>query len=264
MATSLLSLKRAGDTAKPGRVMLHGTHGIGKTSLGAAMPEPVYLQTEDGLIDPGLADVPTFGLLDTFEAFWGAIEALGNEDHGFQSVIIDSADWLQPLVWAEACRRNKWQDIEQPGYGKGYLAADEVWREVLRALTGLRDYRNMAVLIIAHTEVKRFDPPDSEPYDRYQPKLHGRASALIQEYVDGVFFMNYRVSLVKDDPKDKDSRVRGSGRGQRVLYTEERPTHLAKNRWRMPPMIEMPDQPEQMWAAVAQYLPYYRNMQQQG
>ena len=74
--------------------------------------------------------------------------------------------------------------------------------------------------------------------------------------------MNYRVSIVKDDPKSKTSRVRGVGGGQRTLCTTERPSHLAKNRWRMPDSINLPDTPEAMWQAVAVHLPFFASTQQ--
>jgi hypothetical protein len=234
--------------------LVYAPHGIGKTSLAAGAPDPVFLQTEDGL---GMIDAATFGLLTTYAEVIQAIDVLGAEAHDFKSVVIDTMDWLEPIVWTEACRLNGWANIEQPGYGKGYVAVQDVWRAVLERLTALRDIRSMAVIMLAHCHVKRFDPPDSEPYDRYQPKMHDKASALIQEHADGVMFMNYRVSIVKDNPKDKDSRVRGVGGGSRVVYTTERPSHLAKNRWRMPDQIVMPDEPEQMWPKLAEALPFY-------
>ena len=254
MAVSMASLRRGGEI-KPNRVMLYGTHGVGKTSLAAAAPAPVFLQTEDGL-----ATIPadTFGLLRTYGDVVDAIATLANEPHDFKTVVVDSLDWLEPVVWTEACRANGWANIETPGYGKGYVAALDTWRLLLDGLSVLRDERGMGVILLAHAEVKKFEPPESEPYDRYQPKLNAKTSALIQEHVDDVLFVNYRVSLIKDNPKEKNSRVRGVGGGQRVLYTQERPSHLAKNRWRMPETIILPDEPEKMWSAVAEHLPFYK------
>lgn len=253
MAINMASLRRSG-APKPPIIATYAVHGVGKTSFAAGMPKSVFMQTEDGL---GIIEADTFGLLTTFEAVMDAIMSLYNEPHEFQSVVLDSADHLEPLIWAEACRVNKWANVEQPGYGKGYLATVDTWRNVLDGLSALRDERGMAVHIIAHTEVKKYEAPETEAYDRYQPKLHKLASALVQERADAVFFMNYRVSLVKDNDKDKDSRKRAVGGGQRVLYTTERPSHLAKNRFRMPDSISLPDDPAGMWPAVAQHIPFY-------
>lgn len=251
MAISLASLKRTADR-KPLRAMIHAVHGIGKTSLAAGTPAPVFLQTEDGL---GMLDAPTFGILRTYDEVMQAVTALYQEPHEFGTVVLDSVDWLEPLIWAETCRSNNWPSIEHPGYGKGYAAAVDIWRTVLDGLNALRDERGMMVLMLAHTEPKRFESPEIEAYDRYAPKLQKSASALIQEHVDCVWFMNYRISAVRDDKKDPNSRVRAVGGGQRVLYTEERPSHLAKNRYRMPASIPLPDTPEAMWPEVAKHLP---------
>ena len=143
--------------------------------------------------------------------------------------MIDSVDWLEPLIWQKACQENGWKDLEQPGYGKGYVAALDLWRRYLDRLNTLRDDRDMAIIQIAHTDIKRFDSPEHEPYDRYVIKLHARAAALLQEHSDVVLFANYRISTVKSDVGFNKKVTRALGSGERVLYTAERPAFLAKN-----------------------------------
>lgn len=75
----------------------------------------------------------------------------------------------------------------------------EFWRQYLDGLNALRDERGMTVVQIAHTDIKRFDSPEHDPYDRYVIKLHTRAAALLQEHADIVLFANYRISTVKAD-----------------------------------------------------------------
>ena len=65
----------------------------------------------------------------------------------------------------------------------------------LRCTTALTPPR----IQIAHTDIKRFDSPEHEPFDRYVIKLHARAAALLQEHSDVVLFANYRISTVKSD-----------------------------------------------------------------
>jgi hypothetical protein len=259
MAISLSSVTRT-SRPKPDRIVYYATHGLGKTSLAAGAPNPIFIQTEDGL---GALDAPTFGLMRSYSDVMEAIGELYTQEHEFQTVAIDSADWLEPMVWSEACRMNGWESIETPGYGRGYAAALDVWRSVLDGLNALRDERNMTVITLAHAEIRKIEPPDSDSYDRYQPKLHKGASALIQENADSIFFGQYRLSLIKENPKDKNSRSRAVGGGQRVIYTTERPSHLAKNRWRMPDQISLPDNPEPsaLWDTVAQHIPYYNQNQ---
>ena len=54
----------------------------------------------------------------------------------YYTVIVDSADWLEPLIWKQACAIHKWGSIEEPGYGKGYVAALDLWRASLGAVAG--------------------------------------------------------------------------------------------------------------------------------
>jgi hypothetical protein len=252
MAVSLASLKRKRDI-KPPRAMIYGTHGVGKTTLGANAPSPVFIQLEDGLT----TDTPTFGLMANFTEVMEAIGELYSQEHEFLTVVFDTIDWLEPLIWAEACARNNWASIEDAGFGKGYLAASTVWREFLDGTNALRNERNMTVLLLAHAEVKRFDSPDTDPYDRYQPKLHRLASALVQENVDTILFATRLISTVKIDAKDKNSRVRGVGGGQRVLYTEERPAYIAKNRDDMPQQILLPDNAAGAWSTLAGHFAFF-------
>jgi hypothetical protein len=166
-------------------------------------------------------------------------------------VVVDSLDWLEPLVWQHTAQANGWTDIEQPGYGKGYVTALDTWRTFLDGTNALRDARGMAVILIAHAEIRRFDSPETEPYDRYQPKLHARASALVQEHVDAVLFANYRISTLKSDVGFNRKVVRGVSGGDRLLHTAERPAFLAKNRFGLPETLPL------AWTELAKRIPFY-------
>lgn len=245
MAISLSSLQRR-STPKPPRILCYGTAGIGKTTLGTDAPNPVFIQTEESEVS-----VPTFGLLRSFEAVMEALAALYAEAHEFKTVVVDSLDWLEPLIWQHTAAQNGWPDIEAPGYGKGYMAALETWRAFLDGLNALRDDKGMTIILIAHAEIRRFDSPETEPYDRYQPKLHRGASALVQEHVDAALFANYRVSTVKSDLGFNKKAVRGVSGGDRLLHTNERPAYLAKNRWSLPDQIPLD------WARLAASIPFF-------
>jgi hypothetical protein len=246
MAISLASLNRA-TALKPPRILIHGVHGVGKTTFAAGASDPVFILTEDGL---GTLDVPHFPLARTFDQVMQALASLYAEEHAFKTLVVDSADWLEPLVWARVCKDQGWKSIEDAGYGKGYVNALDLWREYIEGLNALRDDKGMAILQIAHTDIKRFDSPESEPYDRYVIKLHSKASALLQEHSDIVLFANYRVSTVKADVGFNKKVTRALGSGERLLHTAERPAFLAKNRYGLPDTLAM------SWDALADALPH--------
>ncbi|NOX39858.1 MAG: AAA family ATPase, partial [Alphaproteobacteria bacterium] len=118
-------------------------------------------------------------------------------------------------------------------------------------LDALRNDRGMTVIQIAHTDIRRFDDPERDPYDRYLIKLHARASALLQEHADVVLFANYRISTVKSDVGFNKKVTRALGSGARVLYTKERPAFLAKNRFNLPDSMDLD------WSVFADAMPHF-------
>ena len=235
MAISLASLRQATSLTPP-RMLIHGVAGVGKSTFAANADNPVVIATEDGL---GMLKVASFPVAKSFDEVMEGLAALYSEPHEFRTVVVDSVDWLEPLIWKKACEDNRWGSIEEPGYGKGYLAALDLWRQYLDGLNALRDERGMTVIQIAHTDIKRFDSPEHEPYDRYVIKLQARASALLQEHSDVVLFANYRISVSKSDVGFNKKVTRALGSGARVMHTEERPAFLAKNRYGLPETLPL-------------------------
>lgn len=232
MAFDLKSIKRNEALAAP-RLLVYGVEGIGKSTFAAGAPSPIFIQTEDGL---GSLQVDHFPLATNVSHVLDAMAALFNDKHDFKTVVIDSLDWLESFIWREIESKYDAKDL---AYGKGAMIAAERWREILDGLNALRNERGMIVVLLAHTEIKRFDSPETEPYDRYQPKLQARSSALVREWCDAVLFANYKTIVKKDDVGFNKTVSRGISTGERLLFTAERPAYMAKNRYALPESIPL-------------------------
>lgn len=239
MAISLASIAKTTRASAPPRIVLHGLQGVGKSTFGAGAYQPIFLPFEDGLT--GL-EVDAFPLIRTFEDALAALDSLATGEHAFGTVVLDSADWLEPLIWNRVARDAGKDSIEAIPYGKGYFEAAAHWRTVLDKLNALRG-RGIASIVIAHTEIKRFDAPDTDAYDRYQIKLHRSASALLVEWADVVGFAQQETALKKEQ-QGFQQRVRGIATGRRVLRVNETPAYLAKNRFNLPDPLPLE------WAAL--------------
>lgn len=246
MAISLSDIKRS--TLGAPRIVLYGVPGIGKTTEASFAPAPIFIPVEDGL---GQLDVATFPQPQSYQAVVECINALLREEHEYQTVVLDSLDQLEPLIWQHVCKEGGKQSIEDFGYGKGYTAAAQVWRELLAGLDALRD-RGIAVLLVAHSTVVKFEAPDTDPYDRYQLRLHKAADAAICDWADCVLFAKDEVSAVTSGPKGSE-RKRGISTGKRVVYTTERAAWRAKNRYRLPAEILI-KQPGDLWAVLQNHI----------
>lgn len=250
MAISLGSLNSTKNN-KPPLAVIYGVHGVGKTALAAEFPDPYYLPTP-GEEPPADTEMPTPGTAESYQDIVDTISWLLTEPHDFKTFILDSLDGAEPLIWAATCARNGWSTIEDAGFGKGYVAADVEWRDLLAGLQALRD-AGMAVVLLAHTEITRFDSPTSDPYSRYGIKLHKRSSALVQESAQLVGFVNYRHTLKEKEVGFNKKVGHAEGSGERQIHLEERPGFLAKSRYATPSAITF--KKGKGWEELSKYMP---------
>ncbi|KPK68886.1 MAG: oxidoreductase [Acidithiobacillales bacterium SM23_46] len=220
----------------PRRTLFYGIHGIGKSTFGSMAEKPIFVQTEDGL---GEINCKRFPLAHRYNDVLMALGELYTESHEYRTVVIDSLDWLERLIWAQVCQNRGVESIEDIGYAKGYTFALTQWREVLAGLEALRNEREMMIILIAHAKIERFENPETEGYDRYSPRLHKTASAIVQEWCDEVLFATYKVLTRKVDEQFGRAQHRGIGTGERIIRTTERPAHVAKNRLSLPDEIPL-------------------------
>lgn len=251
MAISLASLRRA-DARLPPLLLVYGTAGMGKTSLALEAPDPVYVQIAPERPPAGL-DPLGFGELSDYGQILEAMGALYTGEHGHRSLVVDSLDALEPLVWRETCLRNQWKDIEQPGYGKGYLAADHVWREFVAGCEALRRERGMTVIWLALAEATPHEEPGAQPYRRYGLRIHKRAESLLTQAADAVLFLNTKVTVKETEAGFGRKNAHAEGGGTRWLFCDGRPAFVAKNRFNLPDAIPLPK--GGAWAELDRHLP---------
>jgi hypothetical protein len=109
-----LSDIQSGKQTKPRRVLLYGIHGVGKTSTASMAPNPIFIPTEDGLAD---IDCHAFPLVQSYAEFQQRLQELASEEHDFKTVVVDSLDWLERLIWAQVCTDRGVENIEDIGCG---------------------------------------------------------------------------------------------------------------------------------------------------
>lgn len=246
MGDKMMDYIMRGTQIAPRRIMLYGTHGIGKSTFGSMAPEPIFIQTEEGLNDIECAKFP---LAESYEMVEMALSELLSENHKYRTIVIDTLDWLESLIWKRVCKDRNVANIEEIGYAKGYTFALTYWREILDRLNGLRYKHDMTVILVAHAKVEKFENPAGDNYDRYCPRLHKHASAIAQEWCDEILFATYKVYTKAEDTGFGAKKAKGVGDGERVVYATQRPAYLAKNR------LGMPDEIPLAWHEFNKYIP---------
>lgn len=230
------------------RTLLYGVHGVGKSTWASQAPSPIFLDLEDGLADINCQRTEYEPDPDkAMNNFMGSLRWLYSQTHDFRTLVIDTVDWLEALIFKEVARTHKKESISEIGYSKGYDLAVARWDTLFYALDSLRRDKGMHIVALCHCDVVKYTSPDADSYDRYQPALHKSSVNLWQEWCDEVLFANYRVYTKKTDEGFRRSRTVAMGHGERFIQTSETPTALAKNRLGLSQQIEF------TWADYAKH-----------
>ena len=208
---------------RPVRAGIYGPEKLGKSTLAAAFPSPIVLDTEDGTHHLDVARV-SIGSWDELRA---AIAEIGSKPTEFKTVVIDSADWAERLLVEHLLAEHKQKSIEGFGFGKGYTLLAEGFGRLLTqcdALVGV----GLHVVFVAHSKVQKTSPPDQvDGYDRYELKLTKQTSPLLKEWCDILAFCNYKTST----REGTDGRTKAVGGKRRVMYLEHSAAFDAGNRY---------------------------------
>jgi hypothetical protein len=195
----------------PPRILIHGAEGVGKTTIASKFPGAIFLQTEDGC-SSGL-EINSFGLIDNFADLRSAIGALASEQHHYQTIVIDSLDATEELIWHDACRSQGWSSIESPGYGRGYVIVQSWWIDILKGLEFLRHRLGMSIVLLAHSAIETINDPRAASYTSYQLRLHKRARGLVQDWCDAIGFLAPDLHVQSEEVGFGKKRNRADDRG---------------------------------------------------
>jgi len=212
-----------GKHRRPQRLVVYTPEGFGKSTLGSQFPNPLFIDMEKGGTDH--LDVSRVKAETYAEAKEAVAHVTANPSE-FGTVVVDTADWLEKRISAHVCKQHKQDSIEGFGYGKGYTYLAEEFSRFLLSLDGLIS-AGVNVLVLAHSHVKPFTPPDAaQGYDRYELKMSKQTAPILKEWCDALLFGNFH-TRVQDRQQGK---ARGVGGTERVLHTEHAAAWDAKNR----------------------------------
>jgi hypothetical protein len=78
--------------------------------------------TERGL--PRGISVDAIDDLGAFGSVLDAIRDLYRDPAGYETLVIDTLDALEPMLLEHVCAQHGWKNIESPSFGKGWVLAD--------------------------------------------------------------------------------------------------------------------------------------------
>ena len=221
----------SGRVARPQKLVLYGVEGIGKTSLAAQTPEPLFIDTEGGTSH---LDVRRLQKPASWEELISLIREVAATPDVCRTLVIDTADWAEQLCIDHICAKYKQPGIESFGYGKGYTYLAE---EFARMLTACDEVilSGENVVITAHAKMRKQELPDEQgAFERWELKLSKQTAPLLKEWPDALLFLNFKTLVVTTE-----SNTHKAQGGKRVIYTSHSPVWDAKNRHGMPEELDL-------------------------
>ena len=210
------------------KTVIYGPEGIGKSTLAARFPRPVFIDTEGSTRH---MDVSRMEKPSSWTMLLEQVRYIRDHAGLCETLVIDTADWAEQLCISSICASKQISGIEDLGYGRGYVYLAEEFGRLLNLLEEVVE-RGIHVVLTAHAMMRKFEQPDEMgAYDRWELKLQKKTAPLVKEWSDLLLFANYKTIAVATDEKGKKFKAQG---GRRVLYTAHHPCWDAKNRLGLP------------------------------
>jgi hypothetical protein len=272
---SRLGKVRTGTIPAGLRFVFYGPEAVGKSSLAAAAPAPIFIDCEDGTEQLDVArysfrDEPHGHVPRNVSDIVEAIRDLRSSDHGYKSVVIDTVDRIEPMLWQMMIERDsgkrsglnqygqKLVSIESYGFGKGYQVAVDEWRKLAVLLDDLRVMRGMNIILLGHAVIRTFKNPTGEDYDRWQLRVNEKGAAFLKGWSDIVGFCTFEETGARLDESDQRTRPKGVSTGRRLMKLERTAAYDGKSRIPMPPQLEL--KASDPWSPLGEAIQAGRNI----
>jgi len=218
-------------TRRPLIATLVGGPNTGKSSLACTFRKPYLLRTEGENVPSDIPDArlpagPEEPMADAAE-LWTQLKALHEDEHDFSTLIVDSTSGLDEMFANQVMKDSGKNTLATAlgGYGAGYEAVAAMHGRVRKMAEILRRDRGMSTIFIAHSDIIRLEPPDSEGYTSHSLRLHKKS---IRHYVDSVDL----VGFIKQETilKGEEGQKKAITTNNRVLVAYLTPANVSKNR----------------------------------
>jgi hypothetical protein len=236
MAIDLKSLsKPRGD--KPIICTIFSEGGMGKTTLAAMFPSPVFIRTEDGSVSlVGNDDVQLFPEAQSTADVMDAITALSSGGHDRKTLVIDSVTQFEKLAVreildTESNPKAKSMAAAHGGFGKAFGILDAKHQELREACGYLVRECGMNVVFLIHATVEELELPDIDKYSRYTVALHkNKQHDCSHHYTNNVDLVAF-IRLKTNVRSTENGKKRALSDGEREIICYPVASNVSKNRF---------------------------------
>lgn len=218
--------------------VIYGPPGIGKSTFLSQAPEPLFIDTDKraGNLDV-VPNVPEKDPKSYEDVLAILSEFTRGKVDGVQTLVIDTADWLESWLASYICKTHKKKGLSDFSWGTGYEILGDEWRNTMAILDQVVA-RGTHVWIAGHAQIQTFKNPMGADYDRFSMKLTRTnkvdLSAITVEWASVVLFADYDSISVEVGGKNI-----GMNGDKRVIHTQRCAAFEAKSNFSLPPKMPL-------------------------
>ena len=213
------------------KIIIYGVEGVGKSTLAAQFPDPLFIDVEGGTSQMNVRRIQRPA---TWEELLSLIIEVAKTPGICKTLVLDTLDWAEALCIEFILGKFNQKSIEAFGYGRGYTYLAEEWSKLVAALNAVIA-SGVNVVAIAHARQRKIELPDQAgSFDHWELKLTKQVAPVMKEWSDLLLFCNYETFVVSTETNSKKAVG-----GRRVMYTNHAPTYDAKNRHNLPDVMDL-------------------------
>ena len=258
-------------------ITIVGFPGVGKTSLAALFPNPVFIHTDfnaqtvfeswpDDRKPFFMPEIPNARVKTNVKpsvVIMDQLRELVIEEHPFKTVVFDTVSTMNLKIENEVVEFDPMdaQNIADAsgGFHKGYKTSARIHSKIREACEHIRA-KGIAVVFLCHTGTHKIkNRPDAQEYTTFGLDMHQDSRAFYVNHSDAVLYLK-SVEIITGVSTDKKGNVVKAGKikntGDRVLITSSDSTigyTDAKNCYGMPQELEV----EPATNPILEFIPFF-------
>jgi len=240
--------------------LIYGSEGMGKTSVSLRFPPPVTCLS---ILETGYQDLELDGtvpkhckniIVTSFQQIKDIIESA---DEG--TYVLDSGSGLQKLLFDYTCVKDFNSDFKKfMEYWIGPRQKAPIYLQELLNTINCKRQEGIHFIFLSHTKIDDTPNTMGANYLTHVIALDDGLLSVMKQWASFIFFLNLGIDLVEVTEKDNLKRaIEGKAKDDdnRLMYTTIAPGHSAKNRWRLPPIINMGSNADEAFRNMWKHFP---------
>lgn len=171
-------------------ILIYGRAKIGKSTLCSQFEKPLFLATEAGL---GQLEVYKVDC-NSWIKFAEACKTVGEGNHDFKTIVIDTIDNLVVFCSDYICKKNGINHPSELPHGKGWNLVTSELKRVMIKLSNLP----YGLVMISHC-VKEEVETKTKKYNRWTIDVSGKNKSIFLNMSDIILFIDSKISADKEE-----------------------------------------------------------------